>query len=502
MALKIISTLSGKIEEFKPIVAGKVGMYVCGITPYSDSHIGHARCYIVWDTLRRFLLHEGFDVKYVQNFTDVDDKIINKANELKVDPLKLPEKYIKEYFEEFDKLNVMRADVYPKVTEHILEIVAMIGKLVEKKFAYLSSGDVFFDVSKFKEYGKLSKQDLDELIRGKRVEVNPNKKNAADFALWKSSKKGEPSWESPWGNGRPGWHIECSAMSEKYLGEKFDLHCGGQDLIFPHHENEIAQSESSSGKKPFAKYWMHNGFVTVKKEKMAKSVGNILNVKEMLKKYDGEEIRFFMLQTSYRQPLDYSDEALKNSTESYESLKNVVWRLEQKIGTENIEKREGLKQKEDGKKNEGEAKGKKSHNFKKAKISDTDLIQFRDKFISSMENDINTPEAISVLFEIRDFAFKELERKANGKEDGNKKLIETRLLLMELANVLGLLEKNQKKDKKSQISDAEIKKLIDERQQAKAKKDFGRADEIRNQLKEKGVLLEDNKDGSVGWKAV
>ncbi|MEK6843607.1 MAG: DALR domain-containing protein, partial [Candidatus Micrarchaeota archaeon] len=211
---------------------------------------------------------------------------------------------------------------------------------------------------------------------------------------------------------------------------------------------------------------------------------------------------FFMLQTSYRQPLDYSDEALKNSTESYESLKNVVWRLEQKIGTENIEKREGLKQKEDGKKNEGEAKGKKSHNFKKAKISDTDLIQFRDKFISSMENDINTPEAISVLFEIRDFAFKELERKANGKEDGNKKLIETRLLLMELANVLGLLEKNQKKDKKSQISDAEIKKLIDERQQAKAKKDFGRADEIRNQLKEKGVLLEDNKDGSVGWKAV
>ncbi|MBI5225538.1 cysteine--tRNA ligase [Candidatus Micrarchaeota archaeon] len=496
MALKITSTLSGKIEEFKPIVSGKVGMYVCGITPYSDSHIGHARCYIVWDTVRRFLLYEGYDVKYIQNFTDVDDKIINKANELKIDPLKLSEKHIKEYFEEFDKLNVMRADAYPKVTEHILEIVAMIEKLVEKKIAYESKGDVFFDVSKFKEYGKLSKQALDELIRGKRVEINPNKKNAADFALWKSAKKGEPFWESPWGNGRPGWHIECSAMSEKYLGEKFDLHCGGQDLIFPHHENEIAQSEGASGKKPFAKYWMHNGFVTIKKEKMAKSVGNILNVKEMQKKYEGEEIRFFMLQTQYRQPLDYSELALKNSTESFESLKNAAWRLEQKIGAQKLEEIYDRKEKGDGRENEGKIEKKKLNNFNKAKISDADLIQFREKFISAMENDINTPEAISVLFGIRDYAFKELEANADG-----KRLVEIHLVLKELANVLGLLNKSAKKNEKGAISEAEIKELIDERQHAKAKKDFKHADAIRNELKGKGILLEDNKDGSVGWKA-
>lgn len=455
-----------------------VGMYVCGITPYSSSHIGHARCYVVWDTLRRFLSFSGFSVKYVQNFTDVDDKIINKANELKEDPLRLSQKFMEEYFLEFDRLNVKRADEYPKVSTHIPEIIKLIERIIANGLAYESGGDVFFEVGKFEEYGKLSKQSLEDLIQGKRVEINPNKRNPADFALWKSSKPGEPSWDSPWGKGRPGWHIECSAMAEKYLGEMFDLHCGGQDLIFPHHENEIAQSEAASGKAPFAKYWMHNGFVTIKKEKMAKSVGNILNLGDLLEKYDGETIRFFLLMTHYRQPLDYSEESVLQAKGTLASLKNAIWRVEQiKLGGGEIVLG---------------ARG----------ISDEKLKSIKNSFISALEDDLNTPMAVSSMFELRDYAFELL---GNGAMEANSAanvpiFIQILRLFHEFGGVLGIFE--QKDDgKAASISGEEIKRLIEERQRAKENRDYKKADEIRNELKGKGILIEDNKDGSVGWKS-
>ena len=467
---RVSDTLSGMKQQFLPIDGDTVRMYVCGITPYSSSHIGHARCYVVWDTVRRFLKYSGYAVKYIQNFTDVDDKIINKAKELGEDPFELSQRFIDEYFEEFDKLNVLRADAYPKVTEHIADILGLIKKIIANGFAYESAGDVFFEVGKFKEYGKLSKQGLDELIKGKRVEINPNKRNPADFALWKSAKPGEPSWDSPWGRGRPGWHIECSAMSAKYLGEQFDLHCGGQDLIFPHHENEIAQSEAASGKAPFAKYWMHNGFVTIKKEKMAKSIGNILNLRDMLQKYDGETIRFFLLLTHYRQPLDYSDDAVSQAKESLSSLKNAIWRLEDK---------KVIAAKE---------------------ISDPILLKIQNNFISAMDDDLNTPEAIAAMFELRDYAFKLMEKEGVGGNPGlnGPALTQTLFLFKQIGGVLGLFE--QKQGILAGIGEDEVKRLIEERQMAKKSKDFKRADEIRSELKLKGILLEDNKDGSVTWK--
>ncbi|MFH1750805.1 MAG: cysteine--tRNA ligase [Candidatus Micrarchaeota archaeon] len=489
MPLEITNTLTGNKEPFVPISKGAVGMYVCGITPYSSSHIGHARCYVVWDTLRRFLRFSGYSVTYIQNFTDVDDKIINKALEQKADPLKLSQEFIDEYFLKFDKLNVQRADEYPKVTTHIPQIIELIGKIIKNGLAYESKGDVFFEVGKFNEYGKLSKQSLDELIKGKRVEINPGKRNPADFALWKAAKQGEPSWDSPWGKGRPGWHIECSAMAAKYLGEQFDLHCGGQDLIFPHHENEIAQSEAASGKAPFAKYWMHNGFVTVKKEKMAKSVGNILNLKDMLAKYDGETIRFFLLLTHYRGPLDYSEEAVKQAKESLSSLKNAIWRIEQmKI------------------KGYGNAGQKGSDAIKNGtEITDPTLKSIRGSFVSAMDNDLNTPEAIAAMFKLRDHAFKLMGEDGafDGKTGAEKSalLAQTLALFHEFGGILGIFEQ-KKEGILSGIGEDEIKQLIDERQTAKNQKDFKRADEIRNQLKLKGILLEDNKDGSVGWKAI
>ncbi|MFH0971537.1 MAG: cysteine--tRNA ligase [Candidatus Micrarchaeota archaeon] len=462
--MRIHNTLSGKNEAFAPAHKDTVKIYVCGITPYSSSHIGHGRCYVVWDTLRRYFGFLGYKTTYIQNFTDIDDKIINKAKELKTDPFKLAEKHIKEYFEEFDALNVKRADKYPKVTEHIKEIIKIIEKLIENGYAYENKGDVFYEVGKFKEYGKLSKQSLDELIKGKRVEINPNKRHPADFALWKSAKPAEPSWDSPWGMGRPGWHIECSAMSSKYLGEQFDLHCGGMDLIFPHHENEIAQSEGASRKRPFAKYWMHNGFVTIKKEKMAKSVGNIISLNQLLKKFDGETVRFFYLSTQYRQPLDYSEESVQQAKESLASLKNAIWRLEEK----------GIK----------EAK----------KITDENLIKIKQSFLNAMDDDLNTPAAISILFELKNYAFEMMD---DGESE--KVLSECLHLFKELGGMLGIFEHKEKKGE-MKIPEKEIESLIEKRNAAKKLKDWKGADGIRNELKKKGILLEDNPDGSVSWK--
>ncbi len=496
MSLKVHNTLTGKLQQFEPRESKKVKMYVCGITPYSSSHIGHARCYIIWDTFRRYLEFSGYEVNYIQNFTDIDDKIINKANELNQKPEELAKKHMEEYFQQFDQLNVKRADNYPKVTEHIPAIIELIKTLVENGSAYESKGDVFFEVGKFKEYGKLSKQSLDELIKGKRVEVNPNKRNAADFALWKAAKTGEPAWDSPWGKGRPGWHIECSVMSMKYLGEQLDLHCGGQDLIFPHHENEIAQSEAASGKVPFSKFWLHNGFVTIKREKMAKSEGNILPLSEMLQKYEGETIRFFMLQTHYRQPSDYSEKAVMQAKESLANLKNAIERMEKNIGEK--EKTTGmLKGGKEIRKDDKKDTKIGGNNGENDKVI-PELEKIRNDFISAMDDDFNTPAAITALFELRDLAFKKMESAEKEDEEKKSELGAVLALLKELGGVLGLFKKAEKKELK--VSEKEIEKLIAERQEAKKNKDYSRADEIRKGLKGKGILLEDNKDGSVGWR--
>ena len=491
--LNVFNTLSGKKEEFIPLEKGKVKMYVCGITPYDYSHIGHARCYVTFDIIRRYLEFSGYSVKYVQNFTDIDDKIIKRANEKKEDPIKLANRFITEYFREFDELGVKRADVHPKVTEHITEIIAAIQRIIDNGYAYVSGGDVFFSVKKFKNYGKLSKQSLEDLIKGKRVEINENKKSPEDFALWKSAKDGEPSWDSPWGKGRPGWHIECSAMSAKYLGEQFDIHGGGQDLIFPHHENEIAQSESATGKHPFVKYWLHNGFVTVNKEKMAKSLGNFFTVKDALKSFDGETIRFFILSAHYRQPIDFSSGRLQQAGESLAKLQDVCERISEK--TKN----------------------------KTEEPSDAQLISIKKDFISAMNDDFNTPLAISILFKLRDYSFEKIEK------DDADALKQALFLFRQFGSIFGIswkrarrtvsapdstskpaAEKNTHQPTHSrqyldfesmrEISDAEIEKLVEERQKARKDKNFKRADDIRDGLKKKGIILEDEKAGKVRWR--
>lgn len=472
MALEVFNTLAGKKEEFKPAADGKVGMYSCGITPYDASHLGHARCYLTWDVVKRYLRYSGFAVKHVQNFTDVDDKIINRAKETGEKPEKLAERYMKQYFHEFDALNVERADDYPKVTEHIQDIIKVIGLLVGRGFAYESGGDVFFEVGKFGDYGKLSKQNVEDLIKGKRVEVNENKRHPADFALWKAAKPGEPSWDSPWGRGRPGWHIECSAMSMKYLGPAFDLHCGGQDLVFPHHENEIAQSEAASGKKPFAKYWMHNGFVTVGKEKMAKSLGNFLTVAQALEKYEPNAIRFFMLSTQYRQPIDFSENALQQATESVKKLEEGIDRLEKTCGKQ-----------------------------KPVEKMDDDLLVLLRRFTDAMDDDFNTPAAISASFEIRGYAFRQLQ---DWEEKGDGKALEKcwqalALLKKLMFDVFGFKKIRGKKT--AAITEKQIEEKIVERNKARKAGDYAKADAIRKELAGKGIILEDRKDGTTGWRA-
>ncbi|HHY92715.1 MAG TPA: cysteine--tRNA ligase, partial [Firmicutes bacterium] len=309
MPLVVYNTLTRRKEEFQPREPGKVGIYVCGVTPYNFCHVGNARPYLVWDVFRRYFTYKGFSVRYIQNFTDVDDKIINKAREEGVSALAVADRYIKEYFTDMDALGIQRADVYPRVTDHIPDIIRVVEGLVKSGHAYVLDGDVYYSVESFPAYGKLSGRSLEELKAGARIEVNENKRHPMDFALWKASKEGEPAWDSPWGPGRPGWHIECSVMALKYLGEGFDFHGGGSDLIFPHHENEIAQSEAYTGT-PFARYWVHNGFVNMGGEKMAKSVGNVVRVREVLERFPGAALRYYMLSTHYRSPIDFSLEEM------------------------------------------------------------------------------------------------------------------------------------------------------------------------------------------------
>lgn len=467
--MKIYNTLTKKKEEFVPIEPGKVRMYVCGPTVYNYIHIGNARPMIVFDTVRRYMEHKGYEVNYVSNFTDVDDKIIKKSVEEGVDAAVISERYIAECKKDMAGLNVRPATTHPKATEEIDGMLEMIGTLIEKGHAYTGAdGTVYFRTRSFKDYGKLSHKNIDELQGGNRsllVSGEDQKEDPLDFVLWKPKKEGEPYWESPWCNGRPGWHIECSVMSKKYLGDEIDIHAGGEDLIFPHHENEIAQSEAANGK-TFARYWMHNAFLNIDNKKMSKSAGNFFTVREISEKYDLQVVRFFMLSAHYRSPLNFSAQLMAAAKNGYDrivtSVSNLNYLMENAVSSEKSTEEEKL--------------------LKEA-------AKFVEKFDAAMEDDFNTADAISVIFELVKFA------NQNAGEDSSKEFLQalSEEIVM-LSDICGLTV-----EKKEELLDADIEKLIEERQTARKNKDFGRADEIRNELLQKGIVLEDTREG-VKWK--
>ena len=464
--MKIFNTMTRSKEEFKPLEEGKVKMYVCGPTVYNYIHVGNARPFIIFDTLRRYLEYRGYDVTFVQNFTDVDDKIIKRGHEEGIAPEEIAQKYIKEYFVDADGLGIKRASVHPQVTENIEQIIEFVKELEDKGYAYAVNGDVYFDTQKFEGYGKLSGIKQEELEAGSRIEVNDQKKHPMDFVLWKAKKEGEPGWTSPWGEGRPGWHIECSVMSRRYLGDTIDIHAGGQDLKFPHHENEIAQSEARSGK-TFSNYWMHNEYININNEKMSKSKGNFFTVRDISKLYDLEVVRLFMLSTHYRNPINFSDEILNQSKAGLERLYNAKERLEFIISklSDNAENAEELKLEEE-------------------------LNSFRQRFIEAMDDDLNTADALSIVFELARFMNSNVNENST-KEFANKVLDE----FNELTGVLNVVNKKHEED----MLDEEIEALIQKRTDAKKNKDFKLADEIRNELLEKGIVLEDTRQG-VKWR--
>lgn len=452
-------------EEFVPIKPNEITMYVCGPTVYNYFHIGNARTFLVFDTIRRYFEYRGYKVKFVQNFTDIDDKMIKRANEENTTVRELGDRYIEEYYKDADGLNIERATVNPRATEYIEEIIKFIQDLIDKGYAYEVDGDVYFSTKKFKEYGKLSGQNLDDLQAGARISVDERKKDPMDFAVWKSEKPGEPSWDSPWGKGRPGWHIECSCMAHKILGETIDIHAGGADLVFPHHENEIAQSEARSGK-PFANYWMHSAYLNINNKKMSKSLNNFFTTREILEKYDAEVVRLFMLSAHYRTPLNFSDELLESAKASKERLYNAIGNLERLIDEV---KTENLKEEE------------------KAYIEN--LNSYKGKYIDKMDDDFNTADAIAVIFDL----IKDIN--TNIGVDSSKELIKYCLdLIRELGKPLGILQKSTIEDLNS-----EIEALIEERQQARKNKNWALADKIRDDLKARGIILEDTPQG-VRWK--
>ena len=463
--MKIYNTLTRQKEEFIPIEEGKVKMYVCGPTVYNYIHIGNARPFIMFETVRRYFEYKGYEVTFVQNFTDVDDKIIKRSHEENITPEEVANKYIKEYFVDADGLGIKRADVHPRVTENIQEIIDFVKELQDKGYAYESDGDVYFDTKKFEGYGKLSRQNQEDLEAGARIEVNDKKKNPMDFVLWKSKKEGEPGWQSPWGEGRPGWHIECSVMSNRYLGETIDIHAGGQDLSFPHHENEIAQSEAKSGK-TFSNYWMHNGYININNEKMSKSKGNFFTVRDISKKYDLEIVRFFMLSAHYRNPVNFSDEMLAQAKAGLERIYNAKEKLGFTIN--NLTNKDILEEEKN--------------------LLD-ELSNYKNKFIEAMDDDLNTADAISVIFELSRFTNTNINENSS-LEFANKCLD----LFNELTGVLNIANKKQE-----EILDKEIEDLINIRVEAKKNKDFKLADEIRQNLLDKGIILEDTRQGTK-WK--
>lgn len=471
--------MTKKKDEFKPFKKGEVSIYVCGVTPYNHPHIGNARPFVTWDVIKRYLRKCGYTVKHVQNFTDIDDKIIRTANSEGVKWSDISTRYIDSYFEVMDKLNVQRADIYPKVSEHIPDIIAMIQTLVDKGYAYPMDGDVYFSVEKFSAYGKLSGRKLDDMQAGARVEVDDRKQNPMDFALWKAAKTGEPAWESPWGNGRPGWHIECSTMSLKYLGETFDFHGGGSDLIFPHHENEIAQSQACCGHDDsFARYWLHNGFITINQEKMSKSLNNFFTVKDILEKYPAEVLRFFIIETHYRSPLDFSDERLKESQTSLNRLNTAM---------ENVYELEKQKS--------GQA----------STVSKTlaeAALQAKKDFYEAMDDDFNTALALSYMFALAKEINIYYHAVTTGEiEHAAEDFVQAKAVYEDMADILGILvvDESEIAEEDTGMVENLMKLIIELRQQARASKDWATADKIRDDLKAIGVTLEDSPTG-VRWK--
>lgn len=470
--MKIYNTLTRTKQDFVPINEGKVGIYVCGPTVYDYIHIGNARPMIVFDTLRRYLLYKGYDVNYVSNFTDVDDKIIKRALEEGVTSKEISERYIEEVKKDMKDLNVMEATTHPKATEEIPDMIEMIKVLIEKGHAYEVNGTVYFRTRSFPGYGKLSKKNIDELEAGHRdekhalkVDGSDEKEDFLDFVLWKPKKEGEPSWPSPWGDGRPGWHLECSVMSKKYIGDIIDIHAGGEDLIFPHHENEIAQSEAANDVE-FARYWMHNGFLRIDGEKMSKSLGNFFTIREIGEKYPLQVIRFFILSAHYRSPLNFSDQLVETSKVSLERILTAVSKLEDALQI---------------------AQDKELTTEEKDILNG--LTDFENKFDEAMEDDLNTADAISAIFELVKYT------NSNISSENGKELVKAGLdMIRKLCDVLGIIT-----EVKKEKLDSEIEALIEERQTARKAKNFARADEIRDQLAAEGIILEDTREG-VKWK--
>lgn len=465
--IKVYNTLNKKKEEFIPLTPGEVKMYVCGPTVYNFFHIGNGRTFIVFDTIRRYFEYRGFKVDFVQNFTDIDDKMIKKANEEGTTVKKIGDTYIKEYYQDADALNIERATVNPRATEFIGEIIKFVKGLVDKGYAYEVDGDVYFSTKKFEGYGKLSGQNIEDLQSGARISVDERKKDPMDFAIWKAQKPGEPAWNSPWGMGRPGWHIECSCMAKKLLGETIDIHAGGSDLKFPHHENEIAQSEALTGE-PFARYWLHSAFVNVNNEKMSKSLNNFFTAREILERYDADVIRFLMLSAHYRQQLNFSEDLLEAAKASVERIYNAIGNLENLIDEVS---REEMNEEE------------------KAYLES--LNKYKEKYIEKMDDDFNTADAITAIFDLIK------DTNTNITIDSSKELAQKALeLIRELGAPLGMFQKSTKGN-----LEEEIEALIAKRQQARKDRDFALADKIRDELKDRGIVLEDTPQG-VRWKMI
>jgi len=487
MGLRVYNTMTGKKEDFIPIRGKKVGMYVCGITAYDLCHIGHARSAIVFDSIYRYLRYRGYEVTYVRNFTDIDDKIIRRANDEGVDYKTLTEKYIQEFYVDMGGLGLERPSFEPRATEHIPEMIQLVKTLIEKGYAYRSNGDVFFSVDRFAGYGKLSNRNLEEMQAGARVEIDEKKQNPLDFALWKGSKPGEPYWESPWGPGRPGWHIECSAMSQKYLGETFDIHGGGKDLVFPHHENEIAQSEAATGK-PFVRYWTHNGFVNINKEKMSKSLRNILTVKEILTDWHPEVVRLFLLSSHYRSPVDFSEDSLSEAKSGLNRFYETLYSIQEELKNPPLTK----------------------------KISPPALQEcrkaietFPSRFEEAMDDDFNTAQALGYFFDLQRHLNSLLSLSRGRPTEEILSLLRQGFdHLTSKGSILGLFREDperysteQKREglKKLNLSEEEILRLIEERNEARKEKNWKKADEIRNDLLSRGIVLEDTPSGT-HWK--
>ncbi len=482
MVLRVYNTMSNKLEEFRPLKQNQVSLYVCGPTVYDWAHLGHARTYLAFDVIVRWLEFKGYSVFYVQNITDVghlttdngEDKISKRAIERKVEPMQLVEFYIREYFSDLDALGVKRPDISPRATGHLLEIIEAIQELIQKDYAYKVNGNVFFDVTKVNDYGKLSKIKLEAMLEGSRFEVHEDKRNAKDFALW---KKAEPEtvlkWWSPWGIGFPGWHIECAIMGLKYLGSQFDIHGGARDLIFPHHENEIAQSEAITGKKPFVQYWLHTGFLKINGEKMSKSLGNYITVRDALKKYSAEAIRLFVMSTHYRSEIDFTDERLKGAESSLGRLYNSLESIDDAKKTSINGKLTNVEQK-----------------FKQT------IENLKEEFVNAMDEDFNTPKALAALFEMS----KEINRFLDEKKQVNAEILETVFeSFSELGRVLGLFQQEKSQDLGKKITNDLVQLLFDLREELRKKKEYGLSDEIRTRMKDLGLVIEDTVEGPK-WK--